>query len=258
MIVLDAIMRATVVGPDLSPGRLIRMPRPLAPGLALRWPDSVVLQGEVGSAAAVGWPLHLTSFATEEVELVRSFGPDRGELRPGEAIRLQQHLTARVAGGFWSADWRRYRIHEWSAELSRTRTFVRTPDWFAVESAPWIGNKTTPPPPVVAGVTEDSNRLLWIAINLPANSWRSAWPDYPEGTREIRGAVIRFEQLYRTVIEAVDPSRAQVVTRRTIEGYVASAMSDGLMMLYTLDRDDTPRLVIVRPRLVTSGASSHP
>jgi hypothetical protein len=250
MVVLDGIMRATVVGPDLVPGRAIQLFHILSPAVALHWPDTVVVQGQVGTPAGAGWPLHRGSFAGSEVDLGASFGAERGERRPGGFEHVMQLIAPARGGGFWTADRVRYRIHRWSASLVRLQTVERGPPWFAKESRYWVGDKTTPPPPLVNGISEDSTGLIWCLVSIPSSDWKSAWPNYREGTTELTAASVAIEKFYDTAIEVIDPEEGRVVTRRVLQSYPMGALPGGRAALYGLDANDNPRVAIIRLRVV--------
>ncbi len=250
MVVLDGIMRATVVGPDLVPGRMIQLFHILSPAVALHWPDVVVVHGEVNTPGGAGWPLHGASFAGADLELGASFGPERGERRPGRFEHVKQLVAPARGAGFWTADQVRYRIHRWSMSLVRQQTLERRPPWFAEESIYWVGNKTTHPPPLVKGISEDSAGMVWCLVGIPSANWKSAWPDYPEGTKELSARSVSIEKLYDTAIEVIDPGAGRVVARRVLQSFPMGALPDGRAALYGLDANDTPRVAIIRLRVV--------
>lgn len=151
--------RATIIGPDLSPQRSVEFSHRLVPVLVLKWPDLVIGNGHVGTPSASGWPLHRLSFATSPVQLLDSFGPDAGELRPYEFRRLSQVLAASSGGAFWSADQLKYRITRWAATGTKLQTLERRPVWFSHPSDFGLGSPETPPKPGLSAMVEDDTGL---------------------------------------------------------------------------------------------------
>lgn len=252
VVVLDGNRRATVIAPDLQAVRTIPLPYAFAPAIVLRWPDGLVANAIVRTPEGAGWPLHHLSLARAPAQAVKSFGSDRGELRPDRESWLLRHLAARRGGGFWTADRVRFRMHEWSAAFQHVRTFEREAAWFSGPSMNWIGNKDTPPPPLLSGILQDSAGIVWVAVHRPAPTWRSAWPDYPDGAREVPNLAIELERLYEVVLEAIDTTAGTVLARRTFPGYVVSLLPNRTVVLYEIDDRGVPRLMVLRFTLLRS------
>lgn len=248
-ILLTADYRALVIDADLRPVRTFLVRQNLGTPLVLRWPDSVVSSALLLTRQSAGWPLHLVSFATDSLLTLRSFGPDRGELTPQGMDRHQQRTALAIGGGFWSADVVKYRFHRWAPSLQRVATYVREPRWFIRESMNWLGNKDTPPPPLVVGVTESSDGLFLIA-HRAATTWSQAWPQYPAGTTEISGQGVDFEKLYDVVAEAIDPERARLIASLSWQGRVISVLPGGRAAVAVTAADGTTGLQVLQLRVV--------
>ncbi len=89
IVVIDnGLARATIIGPDLRAGRMVALPGEFQQGRVLVWPHVVVMNGLVDSAERTGWPLHALTLESSRAEIMRSFGANHGELRPGETSAL--------------------------------------------------------------------------------------------------------------------------------------------------------------------------
>lgn len=249
IVVIDASRRAVVVSPDLRPARTIPYPQGLAPVIALQWPDVTVTTGWVLMTEGGGWPLHHLSFATSPATVVASFGVAREAARPDRMSHMMRHLAI-APDGFWAAEYVRYRLHQWDRVRRHQRTLERDAPWFSTPSMLWIGNKTTPPPPLVAGVGTDSAGVVWVAVHRARSTWQEAWANFPDDPREMPSATIEVERLYDVVLEAIDPAIGRVVARSVFPGYVVSVLPDRQMVLYDTDDDGIPRLMVVRFRVV--------
>jgi hypothetical protein len=247
VLVIDvAQRRATVLGGDLRPGRLIRMPWALQRAVVVNWPALVVMNGDVSTPAGAGWSLHRVSFAQEEVSVLGSFGPDQGEMRPGSEFAGYQHLASVRGDHVWSADRSSYRLHLWTPDGVSMRSLERTPEWFSTTSPMGIGSPATPPPPAVTAIEEDAAGLVWVFIRVPAESWQEAWSGVPLTAREVSVRDIAFEKLFRTVIEVIDPRRARVVARRFVDKWVVASIPGLRAAMYATNADGVPTVSIVQ------------
>lgn len=115
--------------------------------------------------------------------------------------------------------------------LERLRTLRRDPSWFhgesnaAIGAAPRNGRPWIPPSPAVVGIEEDDEGLLWAYVRVPAPGWRDAWSrvklDIDAG-RQPRLNDLRWEKLYDTRIEVIDPVAGRVLARTTVDGFLPS------------------------------------
>ncbi len=242
--------RASVVSSDLSVVRSIRLPSFFHPIVSLSWPDTVVVSGAIVTPAAAGWPLHLVSLGGSDLRVLSSLGYEQGQLRPNSPTDQAQVVAQATDGSFWSADVLRYRVSRWSAKGTRLLTFERTASWFATASRDWLGNPNTPPPPRIAGIKEDPKGLVWVVTHVASKNWRKGWPRVEAGAREVSVRSIRFDELFSSVVEVIDPQKRTVVARLESERYIVSVLSDGRFAVYSRDSDDVPVITLVRPQLV--------
>lgn len=245
MLVVDGgTMRALLVGRDLRPGRAISLSSPFAPLLVQDWPSRVIGNGSVTTPAGSGWPLHSLSFAGRIAEVLDSFGPGDGAVTPGAFARISQQLAPARAGGFWSADYLRYRITVWARAGEKKQVFDRQPRWFAQPSQLEIGGPTRPPEPAISAIAEDDDGLLWIFVRIPSSTWRDAWPRTSERA-ELDYRSLAYEKLFRTMVEVLDPRAARIVARHEMNAWVVSALPGRRAAVYTTDADDIPRIQII-------------
>jgi hypothetical protein len=238
--------RATVLTADLAVVRTVAIPWPMAP--AVRVGDKVVVSSFVPTPADAGWPLHMMTFDRSPAQILRSFGPDGGDFsnsQSGEALTWS--LSPARDGGFWSADLVQYRIIQWTADGRMVRYLERRPAWFdGPQQGNLIGSPRKPPLPHVVGIAEDTDGLLWMFLGVAAVTWPQAWPAIAPGTSEIAARSIKFESLFGTTIEVVDPRAGRVVARRTIDECVIGALPGRRAAIYRVDSDGFPRIIIKR------------
>jgi hypothetical protein len=122
--------RATVVGPDLRPGRTILRERNLRTTVVIAWPTLVIMNGDAGPLGR-GWGLHRISFAGRTTEIDGSFGPERVAPGPLSYPLLVPRLANPRNGAFWSADGNRYRLSHWTPEGTTRRAQVSRPQLVA-------------------------------------------------------------------------------------------------------------------------------
>ena len=268
VVVLDSRQRrASVLNRELQYVRAMVMPAQMYHTVVLSWPDSIIMSGWIPNAASVGRPLHLVSFARSNVDdvaaVVRSFGPGDGGARPSDSMVRTWYLAI-AKDGFWSAAPGSYQLVKWkSSTLERLRTIRRDPSWFrgesnaAIGAAPRNGLPWIPPSPAVVGIEEDGEGLLWTYVRVPAQKWKDAWSrvkrDIDSG-RQPRISDLRWEKLYDTRIEVLDPVVGRVLARTTLDGFFAISASRGRRLaVYATDdmRGETVKVLeftLNRPR----------
>lgn len=259
MLVVDnALARATVIGPDLSASRSIRLPgEMIVQGSVVSWPEEIVVNGIFRDTARVGWPLHVLSFAGGTARVARSFGANRGELRPGPPDPLVRALSSASRGTVWSGEKLRYRLMEWGPTEGLVRMLERSPVWFSGQSSGerLLGTPSTPPPPAVLYTEMDDSGRLWVFVRVAAPTWQIGWPrSVPAEAMEVSVGDIRIDRLFETRIEVIDPAAARVVARYELAPYVVGALRGGRAAFYTPAADGTPRISVVQ--LVLSGPDS--
>jgi hypothetical protein len=203
------------------------------------------MNGIVSTGASVGWPLHLLSLEQQTATVLRSFGPDDGQLLPNTQLEKTQLLTESQGGRAWSADIVRYRLSLWTRDGTLSQSLERHPTWFSGVSPYGIGTPTTPPPPAITAIQEDGSGRLWVFIQVAGPRWRSAWPQIGRGTHEVASRTIAFEKLFRTIVEVIDPKEGRVVARRSFDDWFVAGLPTGRSAIYSVDQQGLPHVAIV-------------
>ena len=240
--------RATVFAPDGRYVREIQTPSQLVNGIVLNWPSRVLMSGHVASSSAAGLPLHFVSFAGSSVRFNRSFGPDKGKLRPSDR-GTTYHFTGRAPNGtIVTARAERYRIYLWSDEGDLLSTITRAATWFPDSGAGRVGTPDSPPTPAISAIDVDSTGLIWIYLRVAAPTWKRAWARVPLGAREVSNSQLDYPSLYNTRVEVVDPVSHTLVARTELNGLVISVFGNGRVAMFGagLSGDATLRIDEVR------------
>lgn len=236
VVVLDGNgRRATVLDPALRPTRFVQLPFEIHGAAVVAWPDTVVGSGIVQTASEFGWPLHRVSFRPQTAVVGKSFGPGDGDMPPDGSMRSWHWVAPTSEGTIWTAWAYAFDLTEWRTDGSIQRALVRRPTWFTEVSSVGLGNPTTPPPPLIASIQQDSGGLLWVVARVPAATWRNAWPNLAPGTREVLGRQLARELLYSTIIEVIDPATARVVARRSVDRYAVAGLPARRVAYYGVD-----------------------
>lgn len=117
---------------------------------------------------------------------------------------------------------------------------------FAGPSDFGLGSPTTPPKPGISAVIEDSTGLLWVFVRIPAKTWREAWPSVRSRSGEYEYRTIALDKLFTTTIEIIDPKTRRVVTRRSLEQFVVSALPGLRAAAYSVDEEGGVRVSILQ------------
>jgi hypothetical protein len=247
MLLFDDRIRAVVVGPDLSIARVMTGRSLLRPSLVIRWPDSVVMNGPIGTEESFGYPLHYASFTAYNVKVIRSFGGE-GERLPKFSLPLESFQTVAIArdGELWTSSLLEYEIRKLRRSGGDALILKRAPSWFAERSRPWLGNHEYPPPPRMFGIREDSHGLLWVFVQVASPGWNGAWARVPKGMKDVPASLVDFEKFFDTLVEVIDPAVGRVVARRRIGSRTIALPGSGHnVAIYRVDDDGEPSVRIV-------------
>lgn len=258
--IYDQAGRVVVFGPDLEASRTIRVPDPQIRGLVpLVWPDTAVADGLGRGPDLVGRPLHLMDFSGTTARALGSFDGGGGTHLSGASPRRLERRLAVAEGdaGLWAIDRvLRYRVVRWTGAGDLVAEFVRDADWFPEGGSGLAGGPEAPPSPRIVGIHEDADGLLWVVGHAAAPGWREAWAeagidDLMDGPvpAEIRPDMFpSASELYRTVVEVLDPVEGHVVLRESLDQdrYVTTLLADGRMVVQRTGEFDVPYLEIVR------------
>ena len=224
--------RATVLDSALNAIRTIALPIAVENPVAVHWPDTVLVSGTSPLQGDRG-PLHQLSFAHREATVLGSFRPG-GERMPDEMLLLwRHHIATPRRSHFWTAWESAYDLSRWRLDGTQVRRLERRPPWFpGVGSALSYDWRNKPPQSYVAGIEEDTDGLVWVLLATAAPSWKEVIDGIPAGVAEYDPRRLDLERLMRLTIEAIDPSRARVLARRTVDGYVVGTVPGIGMALY--------------------------
>lgn len=245
LVVLDAgTRRATILDAALRPTRYVRVPWGLRPVLAREWPRRSIAAALIRTPASIGFPLHVVRFDVADVGITSSFGPGNETFSPNQYEITYLPSASLAPNRFWTVERDRFRIMEWSDDARALRSLVRAPDWFKGQVPLGIGTPTSPPPPRIVDLQQDADGLLWVIAHRPKRTWQRAWPT--TGNRDhVRANDVRYDQLYETVVEVIDPNAAAVVARRTLPEYVVSLLRGRRAVVYRTSDDGDRTLAIV-------------
>ncbi len=255
IVVLDgSVRRATVLSPGLTPQRYISLPVQLSSPIVISWPDAVMAAGNVPTPEGIGHKLHKVTFADNVGRILRSFGPGNGEVRgPDDQNAGDHRLSESNKGLFWSIASHSYDIYQWDHSGRLLRELSRRPRWFSGPSSMNYRALEEPPPPHIAALHVAADGLLWVFIRVAAPTWREAFPNVPEGTREISTRQIAFDKLFRTTVEIIDPKTNRVVSRSTFDRYMHSVLPDGRVAIFRGREEQGEEVLIGRFELSGRG-----
>lgn len=211
------------------------------------WPATeraVLVQGWADRDAYAGRrrPYHLYTW---EQDLEASIGeewpaPVRSALRPEVA-------AAPRGGDFWTARRRQYALARWNLETGRLETrLIRNASWFPADTSrtpdrpsPWV----VKPAPWIEGVHDAGDRI-WVIVYVSDAEWRPRAFESPEELLTPENT--QLDDLFDTVLEAVDPERGVVLARhRFDEAFRFVRASGEKIFLYSYGLDD-PGVPVIR------------
>ena len=239
--------RATMMGPDVKATRTIRTTHSIGDIVMLNWPSHLVTVSHMPTSDPPNSTMHRFSVGGSEIRMRGSFGP-RGTGGPMGNIEVNQ-LIAPSRDGLWSAYWMRPQFTKWDRNGVMLSQFTRPFAWYSGEMPASMGWGQTPPTPMTGLISEDEAGLVWLFVYRPVENWKDAWAD----VRPVRDGAgsgylardVRYDLLYQTYIEVIDPAQARVVARHTYNGYIIEALPDRKVAQYMVDSEGFPRVHIV-------------
>ena len=199
--------RVTMFGPDRSLAGTL--PMPFRPDLAM--PDgSFLVARQVGRREMIGYPMHVVD---REGRVVRSFGTDEPQYRPDMDHILTRNVAPGQDGTVWAMAPARYILERWdpsTGELLQS-TRIRS-DWFRESTEPYT-DETVRPPPLVDGLWEDEDGLVWTIVQDADVDWEP--PPWANEHRPID--LQEHNRTYDSVIEVVDPGSGRVLASRRFD-----------------------------------------
>ncbi|MGV3707884.1 MAG: hypothetical protein ACO1Q7_03515 [Gemmatimonas sp.] len=237
--VFGGVQRAFVFDSLRRAVRMLRLPGVLRPGLAAAWPASVLLTGPVGGTSSAdsttGWSMHLVNASQESASVQKSFGPARLPDSLARTLSAFQRTAAANDSGYWAADILRYRLSHFAKDGTLITTIERSPEWFGAPSADNMGTPTTPPPPKLFAVWQAPDGLLWVFGRVAGRSWKEAWPALPPGANTVDISALRFDKMFGTVVEIVDPVSRNVITSATLDEFITEVLPNGNVAVFAVD-----------------------
>jgi hypothetical protein len=234
-----------------SAGRFVRaMAYPVIPRFrVIREDGTATVYGTAQPSGGTGPPLH---FLPREFRPVsKSFGSIQG----GDPTAIPNHGRMVMAPsrdrGFWTADVREYRLVRWDSSGTARLVLRRNPDWWVVPERPRAGDTSAVAPDIgIRRIFEDPNGRIWVLSLVPGARWREGWgPRRPDGAYDITG--MRFDLLYDTIIDVINPETARLITSMRTPGYIVDFVSADEILFTTEDDSGIPRAVVRKIRLNT-------
>jgi hypothetical protein len=250
VLVLDIGSRSVVVSPDLKVSRSIQLPGYMSVGVSIHWPDTVLFTGLGDPRRPVGARLHLFSLLGARATLLRSLDTLPSAIQRQNPSLLSRRIAYRDDANIWAANAYQYRVVEIKRTGDPIRTLERRPAWFSAPTMRPNGGPNRAPEPSIQTLSIDSAGRLWVYLHQAASTWKEAWPALPQGTSEVAIRAIKFDKLFRTVIEVIDPAAERVVVRAELEGVTIAALPDQRVALYRVLPDGTPFVSIVKLAIV--------
>ena len=173
-------------------------------------PDgSLLVAAQTRTSETIGYPMHVVD---REGRVVRSFGTDEPQYDPD----LNHILTRTVAlgqdGTVWAMAPARYLLERWDPSTGEQLQSTRIPsDWFWFrESIQAYTDETVRRPPLVEGLWEDEDGLVWIIVHDADADWAPP----PRSNEERPLDLQEYDRLFDSVIEVVDPGLGRVLASR--------------------------------------------
>lgn len=215
LLVLDvANSRITLLSPEYAPIRSIPMHGRYIRAFRISR-DEFLVYGDVRSAAAAGFPLHIVA---NDGRVVRSFGSLKPEVSRDRPQAHLRHVAIGSDGDPWTLRYDRYELEKWQLSGSLAHAISRNASWFP----PWDYSQTvshaSPPKAVSVDLWSDEAGMLWSMIRVPSARW-TPYPRKP-GVREPPMAPLGyFDESTDTIIEVLDPKSGRLLVSKRYEQY---------------------------------------
>lgn len=238
--------RGSVFGPE-GFNRGIQFPGYIGSATVIRWPDSVLVVGVPPGHPSNAPPLYMTSLSGPTVEVGKAATTFGGlDAAVNDWILLAAHDEPP-----WFVLLRPYRILELNGALVPVRYLERRPEWWTENRDFPIGiPHREPPHPIVRAASIDDDGLVWVYVLVASESWRDAWSEVPIGAMEISSRLVRYDELFDTLVEVIDPENGRVIARHLLPDRVVAALPDGRAVSFAEDLEGAPRIQILDVSLV--------
>jgi len=241
------IGRITIFAPDYKLVRTIPLGTS-GSSLAFLGDGTFVIAGTTRSGDLIGFPMHLVG---RDGKVIRSFGSN-SERQDIGALKTSLRTVAPSSGGrVWSADPYSYLIERWNSFGGKELTLRREAAWFPPNVLERGIPRRERPPPRLRAVQEQADGILLTMVRVPDRDWQPQPPSRvtPGGATYTSDSLLH--KLYDSVIEAIDPVKRAVLTRRVLPENVLGFVGPGLLASYSEDGEGSPRYVISRIRVIT-------
>jgi hypothetical protein len=206
---------------------------------------NILYHGTLGTPAGVGFQYHILS---TNGDVVRSFvespppaarGADRSASSVGTVVRW--HALSKSPGQFWSLTHLDYRFTLNDSLGVPVRVWEGSPAWFAEE-------KQKGDDPRIAGVREDSRRILWVIGRTRVPGWRDRLPK-PDASGNLIVTGNPFADTHG-VLDAIDLETGAIITSARIPSAVLGFVDDERIAVLTETSSGIARTEIRRFSLV--------
>jgi hypothetical protein len=254
--------RATVFDKDYQPVRMIRGDFGQVLSFEARvWP-TLVVGSALGTADAIGFPIHSFDMSGTEAVRLRSFGLEESNIKEFRNFQLlETYVTGSPEGTVWAVDRRRYRLSEWNLEGQMLRMLEPKPLWFSGLSHDkyLFGRRDIPPPPYMAGVRVDDQGRLWLFGWVAADDWTEAYADVRRGPRTrassadipVSQSRLNIDRLYNTRVDVLDLRSGDLLASTTLEDRVVDVIAEhNAVATFRMASGEVPTVEVLQVSLV--------
>jgi hypothetical protein len=211
--VVDLVLgRVTIVRPDLEVGPIVHAPHPPT----LVQPDgSFIVAQQIHTPENIGYPIHLVDRAGR---ILRSFGADTPQYRRDLARLTDRIVAPSHDGSIWAVPPGRYVIERWDVNSGQKLTHIDVQStWFRESANPNQGPEDRPDP-IVVGLWESDDGLIWILLRDADSDWQPPTP--LPGAAERAFDIDYYSQQHDWVIEVVDTATGRIIASRRFPNYL--------------------------------------
>ena len=222
-------------------------PAPETPtSVLLRHDGSGIMSAIVPTSELIGYTLHeFDGTRTRTRSLALNPLPYREDLRD---LFLRDLARGVDTSAYWVSHRREYAVEYCTLTGTACTTYVRPVPWFPKPNLadPWdsdiIGDNPPPPPPRLVGVSQESDRYLWVIAWAPDTRWRSG----VETHERTEYRILDLNRLYDTVIERVDLLTGHVVVSARVDAALRQFVGSTDAWYYHETREGVGRVEVVR------------
>lgn len=242
--------RLSILSPTLDYVRSQRLELSVSTEIEFLPDGRMVTRALIGTDERGGHPLHLLG---QDGRIVRSFGAENPTYQRAYPELYLRHIAIDSAGrGMWSAHRTQYTIELWDLQGQLVRRLVRTVPWFEPHREAGFRREEpeSPPNPAVADLRVDAAGRLWVLLHVAGDRWREGLGPVPDPYgRPARTGVVSEHVYWDTVIEVIDPDRAQLVASGRFNEYLEEFRQDAYVTSYREDALGFPSIHVWRARL---------